>query len=163
MNPYRELFTALNDAEIRYLIVGGVAVNLHGYRRFTGDIDIVLALDPENLEKVTTLMHNFGYIERLPIMLQELSNEETVKRLLIEKGMTAYTFLSNKRERIDMDILAGESLRFDELEGRKVMLDLEEGLKVPVIAVSDLIAMKQVANREKDIQDVQMLLELKSL
>ena len=77
--------------------------------------------------------------------------------------MTAYTFLSNKRERIDMDILAGESLRFDELEGRKVMLDLEEGLKVPVIAVSDLIAMKQVANREKDIQDVQMLLELKSL
>ena len=70
MNPYRELFTALNDAEIRYLIVGGVAVNLHGYRRFTGDIDIVLALDPENLEKVTTLMHNFGYIERLPIMLQ---------------------------------------------------------------------------------------------
>src|SRR5687768_16540787 len=37
-NPYRDIFEAMNKAGIRYLVVGGVAVNLHGYSRFTGDL-----------------------------------------------------------------------------------------------------------------------------
>lgn len=45
MNIYAEIFKAFNDAKIAYLIIGGVAVNLYGYNRFTGDIDILLALD----------------------------------------------------------------------------------------------------------------------
>src|SRR3989338_10927082 len=108
MNPFREFFVAMNEVGIRYLIVGGLAVNLHGYRRFTGDIDILLALDVTNLEKVTQLMHDLGYIERLPITLRDLSDAEHVQRLLEEKGMTAHTFLSNKRARIDVDIFSSK-------------------------------------------------------
>jgi hypothetical protein len=46
---YVELFRALERAQVRYLLVGGVAVNLHGAERLTMDVDIMLALDPENL------------------------------------------------------------------------------------------------------------------
>ncbi len=135
-NPYRELFQVMNEAGIRYLVVGGVAVNLHGYRRFTGDLDILLALDVENLEKMTRLMHSMGYVERLPVDLKSLSDSNQVGRWIAEKGMTAYTFLSAKRERIDVDILAGKSLSFPELDGRKATLDLDDGLFVPVVSMN---------------------------
>jgi hypothetical protein len=49
MNLYRNLFSKLNQAKIEYLVVGGVAVNLHGFRRFTGDLDILVLINPENL------------------------------------------------------------------------------------------------------------------
>src|SRR3989344_5191710 len=155
MNPFRELFQGMNDAGIRYLIVGGLAVNLHGYRRFTADVDILVALDAENLEKVTSLMHSMGYIERLPVQLQELSDEKKIKRFLDEKGMTAYTFLSNARERIDVDILAGKSLNFEDFDSRKAMIDMDEGVHVPVVSFDDLLSMKREANRGKDILDVE--------
>lgn len=162
MNPYRLLFKALNDADIRYLVVGGVAVNLHGYRRFTADVDILLTLDLENLEKMTKLMHSMGYIERLPVQLRELSDPAKIKRFLDEKGMTAYTFLSNGRERVDVDVLASASLSFDDYHHRKVMIDIDEQVKVPVVSLQDLIEFKQEANRQKDIEDVAALLELKA-
>src|SRR5713101_1184841 len=46
---YIELFRALEEEKVRYLLVGGLAVNLHGIARFTADVDIMLALDAENL------------------------------------------------------------------------------------------------------------------
>lgn len=127
-NPYRQIFQALQNAGIRYLVVGGIAVNLHGYRRFTADFDILLALDPENLEK-----------------------------------MTAYTFHSSKRDRLDIDILAGHSLQFDKYEQRRALIDVEGGLKVPVISVDDLVQMKREANRPEDLIDIDALLELQGL
>lgn len=163
VNPYRELFKAMNDAGITYLVVGGVAVNLHGYRRFTADVDILLALDAGNLEKMTTVMRTMGYIERLPVALTELANPDRIKQFLEEKGMTAYTFLSARKERIDVDVLAPDSLAFEKYDKGKVFLDIDEGITVPVISVDDLITMKRGVNRDKDVQDVAMLLELKGL
>ena len=42
---------ALNEANIRYLVVGGLAVNAHGYERFTHDLDLVIGLEPDNIAK----------------------------------------------------------------------------------------------------------------
>ena len=153
----------MNDAGIRYVIVGGVAVNLHGHRRFTADVDVLLALDEENLEKMTRLMHSLNYVERLPVQLKELSDPKKVEEYFEQKGMTAYTFLSNNRERIDVDVLAGKSLSFDEYENREVLLDIDEGVTVPVISIDDLLALKKEANRAKDLEDIRVLLELKGL
>ena len=162
-NPYRQIFQALSDAEIRYLVVGGVAVNLHGYRRFTGDIDILLALDEKNLEKMTTLMHEMGYVERLPVALKSLSDRRQVERWVEKKGMTAYSFLSGDQSRINIDILADASLRYSDFASRMVVVDMEEGLHVPVIALDDLLAMKREAGRDQDIVDVKKLLEYRLL
>ena len=163
MNPYREILQALSDASIRYLAVGDVAVNLHGYRRFTGDIDLLLALDEENLEKMTKLMHSMGYTERLPVELKSLAKREQVQKWMEEKGMTAYTFLSARRLRLDIDVLAGASLRFEELADRKSMVDIDGEFLVPVISFDDLIAMKREAHRPQDVQDIEALLALKGL
>ena len=162
-NPYRLIFQALAESEIRYLVVGGVAVNLHGYRRFTGDIDILLALDENNLKKMTKLMHEMGYVERLPVELKSLSDRKQVEQWIAEKGMTAYSFLSGDQNRINVDVLADASLQYDDFASRMVMIDMEEGLRVPVIALDDLLAMKRQAGRDQDIVDVQKLLEYRLL
>lgn len=162
MNPYREIFQALNDAGIRYLVVGGVAVNLHGYSRYTGDLDIIMLLDAENLEKMDKLMQEKGYVQRLPVDMKLLANEEQVKKWLTEKGMTAYTFIDGTLPQHSIDIIVDASLSFPAFNAQKVTMEAW-GTSIPVIAVSDLIGMKKKANRQKDMEDIAALLELKGL
>lgn len=76
MNPYKKLFKSLEKGKVNYLIVDGVAVNLYGYPRFTGDIDILLALDKANLKKLENVMVHMEYTERLPVKLIELRDKK---------------------------------------------------------------------------------------
>lgn len=160
MNLYKRIFGALNEADIKYLIVGGVAVNLYGYTRFTGDIDILMALDSENLNKMDKLMHAMGYVERLPIKLQDLGDAKLVEKYLEEKGMTAFTYISSGDLQLDIDILAGESLKFDDYREVKNVVQAWD-LELPVVSIDDLIGMKQRAGRDQDLIDLEMLLKLK--
>ncbi len=50
MSIYQPLFRALNESEVRYVVVGGVATVLHGYARFTADIDLIVARRDPTLE-----------------------------------------------------------------------------------------------------------------
>jgi hypothetical protein len=162
VNPYRDLFQAMNNAGIRYLVVGGVAVNLHGYSRFTGDLDIVMALDADNLEKLAGLMEKRRFAQRLPIDVRLLSDRERVQQWIIDKGMTAYTYIDSTMPQFSLDILVGESLQYPELESHKVVINAGD-LPIPVISIDDLIGMKKRANRQKDLEDIAALLELKGL
>ena len=162
MNPYKKIFQALQKNKIAYLVVGGVAVNLYGYARFTGDIDILLALDEENLDRLSLLMKRLGYVQRLPVDLLELRDEKKVKKWIKEKGLTAYTFISDKKPQLDIDILVNYSRTFKKFFAKRTTIEMWS-MKVPVVAISDLIAMKRKAGREKDLLDIKALLELKTL
>lgn len=153
MNPYKKVFLELQKSEVEYLVVGGVAVNLYGYSRFTGDIDILLTLDSANLLKMEKVMKRLGYTERLPIQLHELKDKKNVKKWL---------FISAKKPQLDIDILAGYSLNFKKFYAKKVVIEAW-GIHLPVISLSDLMVMKKEAGRDKDLLDLQALLELKSL
>jgi len=162
MNIYAEIFKAFNGAKIEYLIVGGVAVNLYGYNRFTGDIDILLALDKNNLEKMEKLMHKLGYSPRLPVEIHELQDTAKLKGWIKEKGLKAYTFINNKRPQLDIDILVEESLVFEKQFKKRTKIKVWD-MQLPVISLGNLISMKKKTNRQKDIDDVKALLELKNL
>ncbi|PIQ79007.1 hypothetical protein COV81_03520 [Candidatus Peregrinibacteria bacterium CG11_big_fil_rev_8_21_14_0_20_41_10] len=105
MNYYKELFTVLSASNIKYLIVGGVAVNLYGYTRFTGDIDILIALEKENLSNLDKVMKELGYVERLPVNILELADQNKLDKYIKEKGLMAYTYLSGKGLRLALDII----------------------------------------------------------
>jgi len=162
MNIYAEIFNAFNKAKIEYLIVGGVAVNLYGYNRFTGDIDILLALDKKNLEKMDALMKKLGYTPRLPVEIHELTDTKKLKTWIKEKGLKAYTFINNRRPQLDIDILVEESLTFGKQYSKKTKIKVWD-TTLPVISLQNLISMKKKANRQKDLDDVKALLELKDL
>lgn len=160
MNMYAEIFQALNTAKIKYLIVGGVAVNLHGYVRYTSDIDILLELDEKNLEKMDKLMKKMGYISRIPVEVQELRDKKKLANWVKEKGMKAYTFVSNTRLQLDIDILVEDSLKFKKHDKEKKILHAWD-IDLPTISIDYLITMKRAANRKQDITDLEALLLLK--
>lgn len=161
-NLYYQIFREFEETGVQYLVVGGVAVNLHGYSRFTGNLDILLALDKENLQNVASIMERMGFAKRFPIELTDLAKEDQVRKWLTEKNMTAFAFISNRLPQFSLDVLAAESLRFPELDGRKEV-KCASGINIPVISIDDLVGMKREANREKDLIDIEALLELKGL
>ena len=137
-------------------------MNLLGYPRFTGDIDILLALDGENLKKMANLMKQMGYEKRIPVEVQELGDEKKTLQLMKEKNLIAYTFINNAEPQFNIDVIVGESLDFSKYEKHKVVVTAWD-VGVPVVSIDDLIGMKKITGREKDAQDVAALLELKGL
>jgi predicted nucleotidyltransferase len=77
---------ALNEAKVRYLIVGGVAVNVHGYVRLTMDLDLVIQLKPENIEAAWEAMERIGYRARIPVSGRALAQRKGDARPAILVG-----------------------------------------------------------------------------
>jgi len=162
VESYESILRAFAEKNLKYLIVGGVAVNLHGYPRFTNDIDILLALDHDNLAIMAEVMEGLGYQQRLPVSIQELDDEKKARRFIEEKGLTAYSFIHEKEPQFNVDVLVAESIDFEKYTKQQMHAEVW-GIDVPVVSIDDLIEMKRKSEREKDIQDIIALLELKGL
>lgn len=159
---FYKIFSAFNRCKLQYLVVGGVAVNLHGYPRFTGDLDILVLLDDKNIEKLDAVMKKMKYSERLPIPVTILKDNKKVEQLLKEKGMMAYTFNPPRESLLQVDVIIDESLKFRDIWKRKVVKKIDK-FSIPIVSIEDLIKMKKKANRNQDITDINVLSKLKSL
>ena len=73
------IFRALEKAEGRYLVVGGLAVIAHGYVRLTQDLDLVLDLEPSSLNRALQALESLGYRPRVPVALSDFGNPELGK------------------------------------------------------------------------------------
>ena len=73
---YEEIFREFEARRVRYLVVGGIAVNLYSYVRMTMDLDIMTDLSSENLAKIIDGMEKLGYRPRLLVQALELVSEE---------------------------------------------------------------------------------------
>ncbi|MBD3330335.1 hypothetical protein GF354_02270 [Candidatus Peregrinibacteria bacterium] len=162
MNLFEQVFRALNKEKVKYLVVGGVAVNLHGYTRFTGDLDLLLLLEEKNLEKMAKVMDDLGYHERLPVSIMELRDQDKVKEWLKDKGMEAFSFMPPKNNPLQIDIITEESLKFEKIVESKVIKKIS-GVSIPLVSIGDLIKMKKKANRAQDLIDLEALIKLKGL
>ena len=67
----RQIFTALNEAGVDYVVVGGMAVVLHGYLRATADLDLVIGLSAENCTRAVNALTRAGFQPRLPVPIME--------------------------------------------------------------------------------------------
>lgn len=162
MNLFERVFRELNNAKVQYLVVGGVAVNLHGYVRFTGDLDLLLFLDHKNLEKMDRAMKKLKYSERLPVSIFALSDEKQVKTWLKEKNLQAFTFNPPKGNLLQIDIILEDSLKFNSFNKKKTIKTIGN-LHIPVVSIKDIIKMKKKANREKDMLDINVIKHLSEL
>lgn len=156
MNLFEKVFRELNKAKVEYLVIGGVAVNLYGFIRTTGDLDLLLLLNKKNLSKMDRVMKKLKYSERLPVSIFDLSNTKKVKQWLKEKNMKAYTFNPPPGNLLQIDIVMEDSLKFASYARKKEIREMEE-LRIPVVALHDLIKMKKRAKRDKDMLDLKLL------
>jgi len=161
MNIFKKVFTELNKQKVQYIVVGGVAVSLHGYPRFTGDLDILLLLDEKNLEKMDKAMKKLKYAERLPVSILELKDKKQVKKWLKEKNLKAFSFTPPINNLLQINVITEESLKFEKFAKNKTIKRMDN-TKIPVIHIDDLIKMKKTANRRKDMDDLEALIQLKN-
>ncbi len=146
---------ALNRADVRYLVVGGVAVVLHGYLRTTVDLDLVVGLDQENLGRALEELSRLGYHPRAPVRISDFGDPKTRRRWIREKGLEVFS-LWNDAGMLELDLFAEEPFDFDEVYARAPEVRLET-VSVKVISIEDLIALKAKADRPRDREDIKAL------
>jgi hypothetical protein len=150
------IFAALEASGARYLVVGGVAVVLHGHLRFTADLDLVLAMDPANLRRALDALSALGYRPRAPVSPDEFLDPATRKRWIEEKRMTVLSFASPVMPTTEVDLFAAEPFPFEAAYQRALHAQIQ-GIVVTVASLPDLIALKRSAGRPQDLEDVQIL------
>ena len=139
---FSEFARLLEEAGVRYLIVGGYSVALHGFPRYTGDIDFFVAISLENASKLVDVFDAFGFGE-----LGLCENDFTQTDYVVEIG----------REPRKIQVLTGiDGVKFEHAWERRVSVSMN-GMTLKFIAKEDLIANKRAVGRPKDQID---LLEL---
>lgn len=156
---YERVFRALNRAKVRYVVVGGMALNLHGIPRVTHDLDLLPDLVTTNLEKLVSELTSLGFKPRLPVAPEQLCDEAIRDQWIKEKSLVAFTFTKNNGLE-EIDILITSPVSFKHAEKYRV-IKRAGNLRIPLISVADLITMKSEANRSVDQWDIRMLKKLK--
>jgi predicted nucleotidyltransferase len=156
MIELHELVASLAQRGIRYLLCGGLAVNIYGVQRSTGDIDILLDFEEENVSSFLSAVKLLHYINSLPLRLEELVDEATRTSQIRNRNLIAYSFYSTLKGRMSLDVLIDVPFPFHELWARKEER-MFEGTPVQLVSRKDLIALKEYAGREQDKQDIILL------
>lgn len=157
---YLDLFRALNDHQVRYLVVGGLAMNLHGVPRMTMDIDLVLAMDEENLDRFIACAEQMKLAPVAPVNLVDLKNPQQRKQWAEEKHMVAFGLQAPAAGAPLLDILITPAIDVESALQRAVIQTVQEAT-ICIAAVDDLIALKQAARRHQDMDDIQHLERLR--
>jgi predicted nucleotidyltransferase len=153
------ILRALNDANVRYLIVGGLAVVAHGYVRVTQDIDLVVELERENVLRAMNALTGIGYRPLIPVDAAQFADEALRQQWKDDKRMIVFQMLNPQRESTRIDIFVTEPFVFEE-EFERAKRHKWGDLQAPVLRIEGLIAMKEAAGRPQDVADAALLRDI---
>jgi hypothetical protein len=149
-----QIFDALNGGGVRYLVVGGLAVAAHGHPRFTADVHLVVALDRKNALKTIQALGDLGYRPLAPVSPDAFADASIRHGWIGEKGMRVFQMLSTQRPETPIDLFVQEPFDFEAEYAIAPRMELVAGRSVPVVSYTTLIAMKEIARRPKDMEDI---------
>lgn len=160
---YLKLFRALEREKVRYLLVGGVAVNLHGAERMTMDVDLMLAMDRANLERFKSAAHSLRLKPAvLPVTLEQFCDAKMVAGWTKKKHMLAFQLRGPELEAPSVDILVKPVVPFQSAYRRRKPMKIG-GVSISVAAPEDLVALKSGTGRKIDESDILALRRLRRL
>jgi hypothetical protein len=147
------LFSALNAADVRYVVVGGVAVVLHGYARVTGDVDLIVDLEPAEARKAIDTLVGLGLRARAPVDAVRFADPAERTRWIREKGLRVFSLWDPAQPMREVDLFTESPIEFATLWNRSQLVDIGEA-EVRVASIADLIALKRLASRPQDLLDI---------
>lgn len=153
INP-RRIFAVLNDHDVDYVVIGGIAVIAHGHPRNTRDVDFVASADPENLGRLAAALRVLGAqlwgvdADRLGI---DVYDPETL-------ADGANFTLVTEAGGLDFFNEVPGGAPYEQLRRRAIEVDVR-GLSIRIAGIDDLIAMKRAAGRPRDLADIAALTE----
>jgi len=151
------IFSALNCSGVEYLVVGGLAVNAHGYGRATFDIDLVVDLDPGNVHSLFQALADLGFQPLVPVSADDFGDRSKRNQLRTEKGMVVLQFYSDQHRATRVDVFAHMPFDFEKECGRAMCEEVKNGVPVRFVSLQTLIQMKEEAGRPKDLDDLEAL------
>ena len=155
-----ELLQSLAHEKVQYVLVGGLAVQLHGFLRSTFDIDLVLAMDNDNVDRFIAVAKHHGLVPANPVSIDSLKNHSLIEQWYREKGMLAFALREPHIGGSVVDILVRPDVPFERLISNAVVGELF-AMQVQIASIDDLLAMKRIANRPKDQLDIVALERIK--
>lgn len=155
-----ELLQSLTEERVQYVLVGGLAVQLHGFMRSTFDVDLVLAMNDENLVRFIAVAKQLGLIPSIPVPIDALRNAAQIEQWYKEKGMLAFALREPQIGGGVVDVLVRPEVPFEQLLKNAVEGKLF-GQAIWIASIDDLLIMKRVANRPKDQLDIAALEKIK--
>ncbi len=147
-----EVVQVLNKYKLKYAIVGGYALALHGLVRATIDVDLVLSLKLADFELAESALAEIGLQSRLPIRAQDVIK---MRREYIEnRNLLAWSFVDFKKPHRQVDILITHDVR--KMDTQVMSFG---GKKITVISLKELLKMKVKAGRPQDLVDAENIKE----
>lgn len=141
-NDFKEFLKLLHSHQVEYLLIGGYAVGYHGYPRATNDMDVWVAVRPDNAERLVDAIQAFGF------SVPELSED-----LFLQEGKIVRMGLPPMR----IEILTSISgVTFEQCFAERVM-DVIDGVPVNLIDLEHLRMNKKASGRHKDLSDLEYL------
>jgi len=157
---FKQAIAALSESGAKYCVVGGFAVSLHGIPRLTYDLDIVVLLDPPNLRRVDSALRSLGLAPRAPVELSDFADDDLRRAWLTERNLMALSYGDPADPLREVDVLVSPPVdSVPELVARAKLVAVGN-LTVPLVAIPDLIQMKQRSDRAQDLADVAHLEQL---
>ncbi|MFV0427614.1 MAG: nucleotidyl transferase AbiEii/AbiGii toxin family protein [Beutenbergiaceae bacterium] len=154
-----DIATAFEQADVDYVIVGGMAVVLHGHTRMTVDIDLALDLETENLTRALDLLQGLGLRPRLPVRPQDFIDQDTRESWISERNLIAFTMHDPADARREVDIFAHSPIPFQSLSAAAEVMYVGQ-TPIRVVSLPHLIALKEQAGRPQDLADIAALRNL---
>jgi hypothetical protein len=154
---FEAIVDALNGAGVRFIVVGGLAVNAHGYLRFTNDVDVVIRLSREDILAAFHALEGIGYFPAVPITGEQFADAKQRQQWREEKGMLVLKFWSDAHRDTPLDVFLYEPFDFAQEESRALRSTETGGLHALFLDIPALIAMKRDAGRAQDLIDIEKL------
>ena len=143
-SDFRDFLTALRRCQVKYVLVGGYSVILHGYSRTTGDMDIWVEKTRANYDRLASAFYQFG----MPTF------DMTPENFLDNPNFDVFTF---GRQPVAIDVITAiKGLDFETTYNQARDIEVE-GLTVRLIHYNDLLTAKRAAGRPRDINDLDNL------
>ncbi|MBI4828885.1 MAG: nucleotidyl transferase AbiEii/AbiGii toxin family protein [Nitrospinae bacterium] len=155
---YSDVFRELARRKARYLVVGGFAVNLLGAARLSMDLDIMVDLAPDNMAGLVAAMESLGFVPRQPVETADLLSPMKREEWIREKRAVVFSFVDDGFRSVD--VFLKNPVDFEAAYQGRVMFEMD-GAPVACASAGDIITMKRIAGRPRDLEDIAHLEKLR--
>jgi hypothetical protein len=145
---FLDFLRLLVSRKVEFVVVGGYAVGVHGFPRYTGDLDVFVAVSRENADRLVGIFIEFGFAS-LGLKPDDFLEQDMV----VEIG----------REPIKIQVLTGiDGVSFERCRNDRILLNVA-GTEIPIIGIDSLLANKAASPRNKDRIDFEELTRIRDL
>lgn len=159
---YLDLFRELQKHDVQYVVVGGIAINLHGVERATMDVDLVLAMDESNLRRFLAAARTLQLRPTLAVELEALCSAEQLDEWVREKHMIAFCLRPPSKTAPSIDIIVRPKVSFETMYRNRIEKDIS-GTRFQLASIEDLIALKTDTGRNQDASDIVALNKVRQI